>query len=182
MQHCRASSAGTRRRGWRPIAHAWVGVRGTSAACALQGILREHTLPRLARLGSAPLWLHWAEQAVAFERALAPLRGLPAAAADEGGGGADLLGGEAVAEPWAEGSCLELLATQPVRCCCCRPPLTKRHGFSRRLEHESSACTALAQHYSPVHLEGGRGVPACAIRGCALVPDCIEIKYSSEAR
>ena len=74
-----------------------------------QGILREHVLPRLARLGNAALWLHFVEQAVAFERALAPLRGLPPAPADVDAAG------ETTQEPWVQGSCLELLPTQPAR-------------------------------------------------------------------
>lgn len=64
-------------------------------------------LPRLAGLSNGALWLHFAEQAVAFERGLAPLRGLPMPA------GSDELA-ESTEEPWTDGSCLELLARQPV--------------------------------------------------------------------
>ena len=73
----------------------------------VQSILKEHVLPRLAGLGNTALWLHFAEEAVAFERGLSPLRGLPMPA------GSDELA-ESTEEPWTEGSCLELLARQPV--------------------------------------------------------------------
>jgi hypothetical protein len=74
----------------------------------LQGMLKEHQLPRLAKLDNGALWLHFVEEAVSFERSLAPLRGLlmPMASPELP---------EITAEPWNEGSCLELLATQPVR-------------------------------------------------------------------
>ena len=73
----------------------------------MQSILKEHVLPRLAGLGNTALWLHFAEEAVAFERGLSPLRGLPMPA------GSDELA-ESTEEPWTDGSCLELLARQPV--------------------------------------------------------------------
>ena len=44
---------------------------------------------------------------MAFERGLSPLRGLPMPA------GSDELA-ESTEEPWTDGSCLELLARQPV--------------------------------------------------------------------
>lgn len=71
-------------------------------------MLKEYQLPRLVKLENGALWLHFVEEAVAFERSLAPLRGLtmPAATSESA---------EMTAEPWNEGSCLELLATQPVR-------------------------------------------------------------------
>ena len=72
-----------------------------------QGILKEHVLPRLEQLANTALWLHFAEEAVAFERGLSPLRGLPMPA------GSDELA-ESTEEPWTDGSCLELLARQPV--------------------------------------------------------------------
>ncbi len=77
-----------------------------------QGILRDHVLPRLEAMGAPALWLHLAEQAAVFERALAPLRGLPAAAAGAGDADAD------APELWAPGSCLETVCANPVR----RPP------------------------------------------------------------
>ena len=73
----------------------------------MQGILKAHVLPRLVGLGNTALWLHFAEEAVAFERGLSPLRGLPMPA------GSDELS-ESTEEPWTEGSCLDLLARQPV--------------------------------------------------------------------
>ena len=71
-------------------------------------MLKERLLPRLAEASGAaagPLWLHLANQLAAFEAALAPLRGLPAAAADEASSEAPL---------WAPGSCLEALTMQQV--------------------------------------------------------------------
>ena len=73
----------------------------------MQGILKEHVLPRLASMGNTALWLHFAEEAVAFERSLAPLRGLPMPAGTE-----ELAA--STEEPWTEGSCLELLARNDV--------------------------------------------------------------------
>ena len=73
----------------------------------MQSILKEHVLPRLEQLANTALWLHFAEEAVAFERGLSPLRGLPMPA------GSDELA-ESTEEPWTDGSCLELLARQPV--------------------------------------------------------------------
>ncbi len=64
-------------------------------------------LPRLAGMSNTALWLHFAEEAVAFERGLSPLRGLPMPV------GSDELA-ESTEEPWTDGSCLELLARQPV--------------------------------------------------------------------
>lgn len=64
--------------------------------------------PRLAKLANTALWLHAVEEAVSFERSLAPLRGLNMPVTSP-----ELM--ESTAEPWNQGSCLELLATQPVR-------------------------------------------------------------------
>ncbi len=74
------------------------GVRG--ALC--EAVLSPHVLPRLAALASPPLWIHFAEEAAAFERALAPMRGL-------GGGG----GPGAAPEPWPPGSVLALVTATP---------------------------------------------------------------------
>ncbi|BDA46253.1 probable RAD50-interacting protein 1 [Coccomyxa sp. Obi] len=73
---------------------------------AVKGILREHVYPRLAKLANTALWLHAVEEAVSFERSLAPLRGLTMPVTSP-----ELM--ESTAEPWNQGSCLELLATQP---------------------------------------------------------------------
>ena len=82
-------------------------LRGDSFDPGTQGILKEHVLPRLEQLANTALWLHFAEEAVSFERGLSPLRGLPMPA------GSDELA-ESTEEPWTDGSCLELLARQPV--------------------------------------------------------------------
>ncbi len=68
-------------------------------------------LPRLEALAAPALWLHMAEQAVVFERGLAPLRGLPPSASDAADGDAD------APELWAPGSCLETVCANPVRPC-----------------------------------------------------------------
>ncbi len=104
-------------RGVHPLLVWWCGARACckiplTRFCAAQGILRDHVLPRLEAMGAPALWLHLAEQAAAFERALAPLRGLPAAAAGAGDADAD------APELWAPGSCLETVCANPVR----RPP------------------------------------------------------------
>jgi hypothetical protein len=75
--------------------------------CHPQGILRDHVYPRLAKLANTALWLHAVEEAVSFERSLAPLRGLSMPMTSP-----ELM--ESTAEPWNQGSCLELLATQLV--------------------------------------------------------------------
>ncbi|KAK9906635.1 hypothetical protein WJX75_005264 [Coccomyxa subellipsoidea] len=72
---------------------------------AVKGILRDHVYPRLAKLANTALWLHAVEEAVSFERSLAPLRGLTMPMTSP-----ELM--ESTAEPWNQGSCLELLATQ----------------------------------------------------------------------
>lgn len=68
-------------------------------------------LPRLEAARAPALWLHLAEQAVVFERGLAPLRGLPAAR-DAADADAD------APELWAPGSCLETICANPVRLRC----------------------------------------------------------------
>jgi hypothetical protein len=69
----------------------------------IRPLLRDRLLPRLVHAGDAALWLHFAEEAAAFERQLAPLRGLPDAAAAD----------DEDAEPrpalWAAGGCLGVI-------------------------------------------------------------------------
>lgn len=77
--------------------------RGVHSA-AVAPLLRGHVLPRLADAADLPLWLHYADQAMAYERALAPLRGAAAALPGEE---EDFL---AAAH---EGSALELLFERP---------------------------------------------------------------------
>eukprot|EP00884_Botryococcus_braunii_P018181 jgi/Botrbrau1/5046/Bobra.37_1s0012.1 len=67
----------------------------------VQEILRERLLPRLVAGGNAAHWLHFVEEAVQFERQLAPLRGLALGLpSDEEG-----------PELWNRGSCLELVCS-----------------------------------------------------------------------
>jgi hypothetical protein len=133
-QHlCFAATAG-----FAPLAHvvlrrARLLQTPTTRLCAAQGILREHVLPRLEALGAPALWLHLAEQAAAFERALAPLRGLPAAAAAPGDADAD------APELWAPGSCLETVCANPVR----RPPQSPHVGRPRGAWRPSAAWLVL---------------------------------------
>ncbi len=111
----------------------------------MQSILKEHVLPRLAGLGNTALWLHFAEEAVAFERGLSPLRGLPMPA------GSDELA-ESTEEPWTDGSCLELLARQPVSpclstlihpCSCSVPKILPLNPLMPGL-HQTGICLSLA--------------------------------------
>lgn len=97
----------------------------------MQSILKEHVLPRLAGLGNGALWLHFAEEAVAFERGLSPLRGLPMPA------GSDELA-ESTEEPWTDGSCLELLARQPVS-----PSFHSIHRHPSNCARMRHACASL---------------------------------------
>ena len=53
---------------------------------AVAPILRAHVLPRLAAAGDSAVWLHFVDEAVAFERALAPLRGVLTASLIANGG------------------------------------------------------------------------------------------------
>eukprot|EP00891_Asterochloris_glomerata_P000268 jgi/Astpho2/268/Aster-02159 len=64
----------------------------------VQRLLREHLLPRLAAQEHSEPWLHFVDEAVRFERELAPLKGLPAEEDDSTG-----------PHLWAEGSCLEVI-------------------------------------------------------------------------
>lgn len=66
-------------------------------------------LPRLAEEGNANAWLHMAECLAAFERELAPLRGISRHTADPLDDDLEL---------WAHGSCLETMCTQQVAACC----------------------------------------------------------------
>ena len=75
----------------------------------MQSMLREQLLPRLAELGNVQLWQHMAECLAAFERELAPLRGVPRAAAEPLDGALEL---------WAPASCLSTLTSQPVGVAC----------------------------------------------------------------
>ena len=99
-----------------------------------QGILREHVLPRLEALRAPALWLHLAEQAVVFERGLAPLRGLPAAG-DAADADAD------APELWAPGSCLETICANPVGLRCGVPG-----GFGCRVRQGWPPCARPACH------------------------------------
>ncbi|KAL4536055.1 hypothetical protein Ndes2526A_g05602 [Nannochloris sp. 'desiccata'] len=45
---------------------------------AVAGIVRNHVLPRLTYLNDAAAWLHFVDEAINFERGLAPLRGIVA--------------------------------------------------------------------------------------------------------
>ena len=53
---------------------------------AVASILRGHVLPRLGELGDAAAWLHFVDEAIAFERNLAPLRGVVVVGGGVGGG------------------------------------------------------------------------------------------------
>lgn len=50
---------------------------------ALAPVLRSHVLPRLVAAGDPALWLHYADEAIAFERSFTPLRGSTARLPDE---------------------------------------------------------------------------------------------------
>jgi hypothetical protein len=63
-------------------------------ASAVAGILRNHVLPRLAYVNDAAAWLHFVDEAIKFERALAPLRGVITASGAGGSDGVLLEGGE----------------------------------------------------------------------------------------
>jgi len=80
--------------------------RAVRAALA-EAVLAPHVLPRLAALAAPPLWLHFAAEAAAFERALAPVRGLT------GGGGGAEAAPPGTPEPWPPGSCLALVCSHP---------------------------------------------------------------------
>jgi RAD50-interacting protein 1 len=64
-------------------------------ASAVAGVLRNHVLPRLAYLDDAAAWLHFVDEGIKFERALAPLRGIVTDTSGIGGGNLSL-GGEGV--------------------------------------------------------------------------------------
>ena len=92
-------------------------------AAGLQGMLKDRLLPRLAEASGAaagPLWLHLADQLAAFEEALAPLRGLPSATAEEA----------PEAPLWAPGSCLEALTMHQVPLLTCCRALLVAHCLS----------------------------------------------------
>lgn len=67
--------------------------------------MRERLLPRLVAEGNEAHWLHFVEEAVQFERKLAPLRGLAKGLPSD----------EEQPELWNQGSCLEVVCSDPVR-------------------------------------------------------------------
>lgn len=67
----------------------------------MQGILKQHTLPRLLAAGQPGLWLNFVEKAVAFERQLAPLWGISLLRA----------AGDEAPELWRRGSCIALICS-----------------------------------------------------------------------
>ncbi|KAK9798572.1 hypothetical protein WJX73_010536 [Symbiochloris irregularis] len=69
----------------------------------VQTMLKEQLLPQLVIAGNAHAWLHLAECLHAFEKEMAPLRGIPRHTAEPLDDALEL---------WASGSCLETLCTQ----------------------------------------------------------------------
>lgn len=72
---------------------------------SVQTMLKEQLLPQLVAAGNTHAWLHLAECLAAFERDLAPLRGIPRHTSEPLDDSLEL---------WASGSCLETLCTQEV--------------------------------------------------------------------
>jgi hypothetical protein len=83
-------------------------------ASAVAGILRNHVLPRLTSLNDAAAWLHFVDEAIKFERALAPLRGVVISTGDGSDGegiglGETGIGGEDAAGIGHAASILEVI-------------------------------------------------------------------------
>ena len=102
---------------------------------------------------------------MAFERGLSPLRGLPMPA------GSDELA-ESTEEPWTDGSCLELLARQPVSAPLSRPAPHIHSGL--KLSHTE---TGLCSDWFSAHWLVDLGIACLKYATCAcdwsMLSDCV---------